>query len=260
MTMHNTLEFFTEDELIDRVWDRENIQAVMAKRVYLAANEDRRQEINSLWVQEPCHRKTASYGKNWGYYIGMDNIVKYYIVAHHQRGMEALQKNAAADPSISGANENYQFGCSSIHPLSTPLIEISADGNTAKGIWYSVGHETTRLPDGTADAVWHCMKIGADLVKESGEWRIWHLVEIYDVYNRAGENYTEQPVIMTPDDPSLQEVKEEFGEPNYALLTHDSRFNWRDDYPWMPEEYVSYDVSTSYGPKGHPRYKEAWEK
>ena len=77
---------------------------------------------------------------------------------------------------------------------------------------------------------------------------------------RAGEDYSEQPVIMTLDDPSLAEAKAEFGTPDYVLLTHDARFNWRDDYPWMPEPYVTYDEKLSYGPKGHPRYKEAWEK
>ena len=74
--MRNTLEFYTEEELIDRVWDREKIQAVMAKRAFLSANENRREEINTLWVREPEHQNTASLGKNWGYYIGIDNIVK----------------------------------------------------------------------------------------------------------------------------------------------------------------------------------------
>ena len=258
--MRNTLEFYTEEELIDRVWDREKIQAVMAKRAFLSANENRREEINTLWVREPEHQNTASLGKNWGYYIGIDNIIKYYVVAHHEKGMEQLKKIAEANPSISDNFENYHYGCTSFHPLSTPLIEIAGDGNTAKGLWYSVGQETTRLPDGTGDAVWTCYKIGADLVKESGEWRIWHLVEVWDVACRAGEDYSEQPVIMTPDDPSLAEVKAEFGTPDYALLTHYARFNWRDDYPWMPEPYFSYNEKNSYGPKGHPRYKEAWER
>ena len=162
--LRNTLEFYTEEELIDRVWDREKIQAVMAKRAFLSANENRREEINTLWVREPEHQNTASLGKNWGYYIGIDNIIKYYVVAHHEKGMKPLKKIAEANPSISDNFENYHYGCTSFHPLSTPLIEIAGDGNTAKGLWYSVGQETTRLPDGTGDAVWTCYKIGADLV------------------------------------------------------------------------------------------------
>ena len=77
--LRNTLDFFTEDELIDRVWGREEIQKLVAKRVFLSANEERRREINDLWVSEEKNRRTASYGKNWGYYVGMDNIVKYYV-------------------------------------------------------------------------------------------------------------------------------------------------------------------------------------
>ncbi len=258
--MRETLEFFTEDELIDRVWDREEIQAVMAKRVYLAANEQRRREINELWVSEDENRRTASYGKNWGYYVGMDNIIKYYIVAHHERLMDNLKKCAEADPSVPSANEDIGYGYMSVHPLTTPLIEIAGDGRTAKGIWYSIGQETTRKPDGTGDAVWHSQKIGVDFLKESAGWKIWHLVEIMDVNCRAGEDYSAQNVIMEPDDPALIETKLEFGTPNYELLTHDSRFNWRDHYPWMPESYFTFSDKLSFGPKGHPKFKEVWEK
>lgn len=258
--MRETLDFFTESELIDRVWDREKIQALMAKRVYLAANEQRRKEINDLWVSAPENRATASYGKNWGYYVGMDNIIRYYVVHHYERGMERLRACHRQNPAISEAAENIWFGCMSVKPVTTPLIEISGDGKTAKGLWYSIGQETVRLPNGAGDAVWCCEKVGVDFVKESDGWKIWHLVEIVDVHCRAGEDYGEQPVIITPDDPALSEVKEEFGIPDYPLLTHDSRFNWRDNYPWMPEPYFTFSDAISYGPKGHPDFKEVWEK
>lgn len=257
--MHDTLEFYTEDELIDRVWDREQLQKIMAKRVFLAANEQRRKEINDLWVTEPQNRKTASYGKNWGYHIGMDNIVKYYVVSHRRQMQKDLDTCAAADTSVPHTVDDVGFGCLSAYPINTPLIFVAGDGKTAQGIWYCVGQETKRLPDGNADAVWRCQKIGVDFIRENSGWKIWHLVEIVDVNCRAGENYSEQPVIMTPDDPSLAEVKLEFGTPDYPLLTHDSRFNWRDEYPWIPKPYFSYSESMGFGPKGHPRYKEVWE-
>ena len=33
--------------------------------------------IDTLWTKE--HADTASYGRNWGYYVGLDNIRKYYV-------------------------------------------------------------------------------------------------------------------------------------------------------------------------------------
>ena len=258
--LRNTLDFFTEDELIDRVWDREEIQKLVAKRVFLSANEERRREINDLWVSEEKNRRTASYGKNWGYYVGMDNIVKYYVVGHHDKLMENLHLCAQADPGISDAPENCGFGYMSVRPVTTPLIEIAGDGKTAKGLWYVIGQETSRKPDGSGDPMWLSEKLGIDFIREADGWKIWHLVEIRDICCRAGEDYSKQEVIVTPDDPALSEIKAEFGTPDLEMLTHDSRFNWRDNYPWMPEPYFSFSDEISYGPKGHPDFKEVWEK
>lgn len=258
--MHNTLDYFTEEELINRVWDREDIQEVMAKRFYYAANEQRREEVNNLWVTGTENRGTASYGKNWGYYVGMDAISRYYVVEHSKRLMENLESCCHDNPEISSAPENKGFGYMAVHPLTTPLIEIAGDGKTAKGLWYCIGQETSRKPDGTSDPVWFSEKVGADFIKEGDEWKIWHLCEIIDVRCRAGEDYSAQSVIIDPDDPQLLETKEEFGKPTIGMLTHDSRFNWSDNYPWMPEPYFTFSDEISYGPKGHPYYKEAWEK
>ena len=47
------------------------------------------------------------------------------------------------------------------------------------------------------------------------------------------------------------------GQPDISMLTHNVRYNWLDDYPGFPRPYQTYSDENSYGPKGHPLYKEA---
>ena len=76
---------YTDEELIQRVWDVEEIKKLIHKRVIYIANEMRKEELNDLWVQDPNHQKTASFGRNTGYYTGMDAIRDYYVVHHQKR-------------------------------------------------------------------------------------------------------------------------------------------------------------------------------
>ena len=70
---------YTDEELIQRVWDVEEIKKLIHKRVIYITNEMRKEELNDLWVQDPKHQKTASFGRNTGYYTGMDAIRDYYV-------------------------------------------------------------------------------------------------------------------------------------------------------------------------------------
>lgn len=78
------------------------------------------------------------------------------------------------------------------HDLATPIVQVAADGKTAKGTWCSPGYETHLwsgdddlvAPGTTPDAarhkerklepVWCWGKYAIDFVKEDGEWRFWH--------------------------------------------------------------------------------------
>lgn len=64
-------------------------------------------------------------------------------------------------------------GAMMVHGLDTPCIQVAGDGKTAKGVWFSPGHETSSQ-NGKASASWCWSYIGTDFIKEDGEWKIWH--------------------------------------------------------------------------------------
>ncbi len=241
---------YTDDELIRRVWDVEEIKKLVNKRVYYMANEWRQKELDELWVSAPEYKKTASFGRNTGYYVGMEEIKKYYVDHHLDIRKKQLKDIAANCSDIKESEENLHIGCLVNHPVSTGLVEVAGDGKTAKGLWYSIAQETTAKPDGTAEALWMPGKLAFDFVKESGGWKIWHVVDATDLVSEAGEDYSKQEIYHNYE---TNPVDIEFGEPTIKVLTHNTDFNWWDDYPGMPVPYETWSDEISYGPEGFKR-------
>lgn len=235
----------TLEEEMDRIWNVEQVKTLMHKRVYLQTADRRQEELDTMWVSGPDYRETASYGSNWGYYVGMDEIRRYYVDRHRSALEEQKAANGAAEPNL---------GNLYAHPLSTGLVELAKDGKTAKGLWYSIGNEAMARPDGTAHVQWMLGKVAADFVREEDGWKLWHLVVSTDVDCQAGHNYGEYPVYVDWSAQSDNPVRREFGSPTLEMLTHDVTFNWWDDYPPVPpREYERFTDEISYGPEGyHP--------
>jgi hypothetical protein len=220
---------FTTEETIARVWDVEEIKKLMARRVYFQANEWREKEIDELWVSDPELQKTASFGRNTGYYVGLDAIRAYYVEKHNAEMGEGT-------------------GYLTNHPITTGLVREAEDGKTAKGMWYSIAQETRPQEDGTGLALWMPEKIGVDFVKEADGWKIWHIIIANDLVCEAGTNNELDPVYV---DFATDPVAVEFGTPTIQKLVHDQTFNWWDNYPPMPQPYETWSDEISYGPEGY---------
>ena len=223
---------FTTEETMLRVWDVEEIKKLMSRRVYYIANEWRARELDELWVSDPEHQKTASFGRNTGYYVGMEEIRKYYVDRHL-------------------AEMGDGTGYLSNHPVSTGLVREAEDGRTAKGMWYSIAQETRPNGDGTALALWMPEKIAVDFIREDDGWKIWHYFIGTDLQVEAGQLYGDQPVDL-PDEENPVAV--EFGKPTLPMEAYITRYNYY-PYPAIPEPYETYRPELGCGPEGNPKYQ-----
>lgn len=243
---------YTDDELIVRIMDKEAIKKLMARRAFYYANNQRRRELDELWVSTREYRDSASYGRNWGYYVGMDSISNYYVLEHTKKQYADLEAIHQQDPSVPVDNLHLGLGCTAFHTVTTPMLYIAGDGRTARGLWYSAGQETIMQADGTAKAYWTMDNMSADFVKENGSWKIWHLVVCSDFFVEAGTDFkTGSLEPLTAPDP----FRDEFGTPDISMTVHNPRYNLSDNYPPMPLPYDTYTVAGSLAPEGHPNYK-----
>jgi len=68
---------------------------------------------------------------------------------------------------------NDNVGHMPLHLLTTPIVEVAGDGQTAKGVWMAVGmvamvdHKTNK-----PKADWEWTRYGVDFVIEDGVWKI----------------------------------------------------------------------------------------
>ena len=162
-------QFFTDDELVERLWDYENVKQLMAKHFYCYAGDLRRQELNDLWVKLPQNRRFASLGVNTGFYTGMEDISNYYVVQLNQLRYEQLKPFCEADPELSCDKFNLGRGILNNNAAYSPLLYIAEDGKTARYMCYVQGVRAVGSPDGSADCRFMFGLVYADLLKEKGE-------------------------------------------------------------------------------------------
>ena len=202
------------------------------KRVYYMINEWRGQELQDLWVTDPAYQATASFGKNTGYYVGMDNIRSYYVTKH-------------------AADLGDGVGTMNAHPISTGLVELAGDGKTAKGLWYSIGQDTYPNGDGTAKALWNTGKVAIDFVRRGDAWKIWHIVGGQRHCLRGGHRPTATARSIWTMRPTRWRWSS--APPTIPMITHDATFNWWDNYPAPPPPMTPGATRSAMAPRAIPR-------
>lgn len=128
------------------------------------------------------------------------------------------------------------------HDLASPQIVVADDGQTARGVWTSPGHETV-WDEKTQKmrAEWAWGRVAADFIKIDGEWKIWHY-HWYRLFRTPFDTpWTEydQSGVSRPLDP--ERIKKYGGEPEKVFPTTYFHPYSTDTYvecaPQTPEPY-----------------------
>lgn len=146
--------------------DRSAVENLFSRYMYLH-NAFQDAQIIPLWAKKGTPGVSSQYS-NLGVYTDWDKITQY----HRDR------------PS--------PIGKLLFHYVTTPAIEVAADGQTAKGLWIVNGLESgltdpehaKQMPAWMFEKemvggkkVWMhnvYLKYGVDFIKQDGEWKIWH--------------------------------------------------------------------------------------
>lgn len=217
---------FSKQVQAQRAYDYEQIKKLLAKRAYLCSTNRRDIELDTLWTKE--HADTASYGRNWGYYVGLDKIRAYY-----------MDKNPFG-----------KTGTTICHPFTTHKIHIADDGKTAQATWYSIGYEIVQTDNGPT-GYWDNQRCGCDLILENGDWKIWHYFAGTDFCVKPGSQYNQLDVFQYTQEENL--VESEFGEPTVKMTAYNCDYNYY-FYPVIAREHATYADTVSNGPAGNPAF------
>ncbi len=218
----------TDEQRMDRVWEMEELRALIGKRFICVLNNDYGRELDELWVGQEENLASAQLGSNWGYYVGKESIARYY--AKYEKA------------------ENY---CR-IAPPDSVAIHIAADGKTAFGVCYTLASEAHDIGGVHGWSVFN--RVWFDFKKEESGWRIWHMFIGNDGSAEAGRNVNEEPALYYEDKQGPDPVKLDFGDADYPMQTYYPVFGWY-PYPTIPTAHDSYRLDLSCSFEGFLQFK-----
>ena len=175
---------------LERLEAQEACRNLMGKYSYYHT-AFRNKEYIDLWAK----REDDLLSMPWGDYHGFEGVKACYMKDHGDR----------SDPETL---ERLK-GSVMMHTMNTEIIEVAADGQTAKAAFFSDGHETyvegrirrsnDEAAEGEAHAEWSWGAYAVDFIKDEGEWKIWHM-RLYPISkSEYGESWVDA-VQPTPDD------------------------------------------------------------
>jgi hypothetical protein len=237
---------FTTEQLTGRWEDRRSIKNLMGKYVNcIVLNRDQK-IFDMFWSK----RQDICLGFNDGYYIGPEAVRSYYNACFEKNVIIArlLQDKYPDRIGDKTHEEIIGIGTFKFMPLSTPLIELSQDGETAKAMFHSQG---ACAEVGTSGPItyWTWAYLAADLIRDDKDWRIWHLLYVEDVKHPCGQSWGKEPVPF-PEYPEFEALSD-FKKPEFT-----KKIKVRERYspsrpfthtPRIPEPYDSFKNTFSYG-------------
>lgn len=239
-------KLYTTEQLVDRFEARRRIQNIMGifSQHYLLKME--KDIFFDLWSggEDVC------LGVNEGYYVGRAAVGGYYEALHRRNVLtnQTLRKIFPEKVEGKTEEETYGIGFMNYFPLDTPVVEIAADGQTAKGIW-ALRNTYSQVSAGGPEAFWQWGYLTVDFRKEETDWKIWHLNLLNDVHVRAGRKLHEEDTPY-PELPEFSALKDfAMPEPTVKtevrpLYTPDRPFT---EPPRLPEPYDTFANTFSYG-------------
>lgn len=236
---------YTPGQLADRWHDTRCVQNLMGKFVTAMQLKMDADIFEMFW----SGREDVSLGFNGGFYAGPEAVKGYfaYRVEKTRAETDVIKSIFPEKTKDLPEDKLYGIGQMTISPLTTPLVELAGDGETAKGIWHNLGLENGVTPQGALSR-WNIGCIAGDFIKENGAWKLWHVLSVTDVDVPMGEDWV---------NPAKHEVQPEFAalarvkapkftveRENHALYSPARPFT---PPPALPEPYETFADTFSYG-------------
>ena len=169
----------TIDERVRNAAASQEVENVKAEHSYLHGRADATGEWGNIW----SHSDDVSWAHAFGRMRGFDQVWYGSVTRYDAQAMENWLKMYQDYPEVGGKDPRPLMEAS-VHTLVTDVIEVAADGKSARGSFITPGVIHSRL---TADkgedgkvhrspkychVLWE--RYGSDFVCEDGEWKYLH--------------------------------------------------------------------------------------
>ncbi|MCD8116035.1 MAG: hypothetical protein LUE21_02785 [Oscillospiraceae bacterium] len=146
------------------------VENVKAEHSYYHGRTDGVSEYGRIW----SHSKNCSWAHAFGRMRGFDQVWYGSVGSYDAMAMENWLKIWKLYPEVAGKDPRPLMEAS-VHTLVTDIIEVAADGQSARGSFITPGVIHSRL---TEEGSKYCMilweRYGSDFVYEDGKWVYLH--------------------------------------------------------------------------------------
>ncbi len=161
--------------------DALEIQNLMSRRAFYHSVGQNEKEL-ALWSK----KQTVRWAQNQGCWVGMASHRHSYDELNRKVQAADLERLSKMNPAIKNVPESRFVGNTILHLLTTPILEIAQDGQSAKGMWYTPGMILTTADGKTPFAMDIWERYGVDFVKEDGRWTFLNIQVNTDFINPMG--------------------------------------------------------------------------
>lgn len=157
------------DMVLDRAKKADAYRGIcnaMGKHVFGYYGQIQQKELEEYWSS----REDIVYAHGNIGYVGRENVYNYYTGmtdAIKARGREII-KNTRKEEVPDDIGPGYKV----MNMLTSPYVEIAADGQSAKGVWMAVSYMTSLDQQGRADPAMALSRYSGEFVLEEGRWKL----------------------------------------------------------------------------------------
>lgn len=238
---------YTTEELVSRWEDQREIKNLMGKYANCIILNREGEIFNLFWAE---NTENICLAFNDGFYRGGVAVSGYYDACRERNSLVAklLQKRFPEKLGSMSDDEIYGIGPFKVKPMACPVIEISDDNNSAKGLWYCQGAYND-VEIGGPIARWTWGYFAADFMRQDSQWKILNLQSVNDVDSICGQSWG-KPQANYPELPEFAELRE-FKYPAYTeTVTLREQYSPKRPLtgaPKLPQPYKTFAETFSYG-------------
>ena len=239
-------KYFTSEELLSRWEDQRKIKNLMGRLSQDYTLKKEGEMFKKYWSD----RADVCLGVNDGWFTGPESVAAYYASQAERIALESRLIQAAFPAELGDKSEEevYGVGMMTYRPVDTPVIELSEDGQTAKGLW-TIRGSYSLLTAGGPQSFWEWGWFAVDFVRAGDDWKIWHMQYLREIDRSCGSSWVGEAKVYD-EIPEFAEMK------NFRYAEPDVKATLRAPYsadrpftpgPRMPEPYATFAETFSYG-------------
>ncbi|MCD7846252.1 MAG: nuclear transport factor 2 family protein [Oscillospiraceae bacterium] len=188
-------------------------------------------------------------GVNNGWYLGAESVASHF--------QSLADRTACADliirtrfPSLTEhlSPQEKGLGSMDVYSLSTDLVTIAEDEQTAKGMWTCAGQKVEYSAAGPYGQ-WFFGIFAVDFINENNSWKIWHMQYLEEIKTPQGKTWWEeaQTEVSIPDFAPLKSKVPPSPDVEVCLCEYYGSKRPFPKYPLPPEQYSTFSETFSYG-------------